>query len=278
MEELSHVLQEYGRRLVIWYEPIEGDSEGMRLTYSERAPQEIPMIVGDAIHNLRAALDIMICDIARIREKSSDKLKFPFASNSEIYERIVRKGEIRRLGKDVGEALLLLKAYKGGNLLLRGMHDLDIADKHEMIIPVISTSWGKGYIQMAMEEFSRNNPKSNVRFASIQDSVTLNSLDVEGTILPREVVERNYAKPYRSGRPATALIADGLPFARQHVLPTVKSLAQMTLEIVDSFATQFGGGDRNSLRAPSGDNKVISVGKGELIPVAHFDGQIWRHL
>ena len=48
----------------------------------------------------------------------------------------------------------------------------------------------------------------------------------------------------REEGPATALFGDGIALARRHVIPTLMSMAELTDEIIESFAAQFGG--RNS--------------------------------
>jgi hypothetical protein len=41
-----------------------------------------------------------------------------------------------RCGNDVVKVLKSLQPYKGGNKLLRTIHDMDIADKHQSLITV----------------------------------------------------------------------------------------------------------------------------------------------
>ena len=143
MRELLQLLDVHGMSLDVRFEPVEGEDHTYRTVFSKPTPQWLPLVLGDVIHNLRSALDLLICDIARARNKSPSKLKFPFADNQRRYEDAIDTGEIRRLGSDVQKALKALKAFKDGNALLRGLHDLDIADKHDIIITVIEVAWGK---------------------------------------------------------------------------------------------------------------------------------------
>jgi len=101
------------------------------------APEIASCIVGDAIHNLRAALDILACDLARSRGRSIDKVKFPFADSQEKLELMVR--EHFKVGDDLCiQHVLKLRPFKGqgGNQALRALHDLDISDKHRDLIPI----------------------------------------------------------------------------------------------------------------------------------------------
>src|SRR5690348_1703294 len=49
--------------------------------------KEVPPVVlatlGDAIHNMRAALDLMAAELARVNGKSDKKVYFPFAESKE---------------------------------------------------------------------------------------------------------------------------------------------------------------------------------------------------
>lgn len=232
--ELSQVLEEYGRRLVVTYEAIQDDPKHKRIKFSEPAPREISLIIGDAIHNLRSALDLMICDIARLRGRNPNKLHFPFAKDAQAFEDALN-GEIKRLGKDVLDALRELKPYKlEGNHLLRALHDLDIKDKHDLVLSTIAVSWFYYDHEKALNDsIQQTTPgAAPVRMLVLGDA---RALDVEGGIVPVEAEQYFRTEP----GPATALFADGLPLARAHVLPTLIQLAQLTETTVNSFIEKF---------------------------------------
>lgn len=54
-------------------------------------PSDVPLMLGDAIHNLRAALDLLACDIVRMAGKSTKNVYFPFASNAGEFEGQIKK-------------------------------------------------------------------------------------------------------------------------------------------------------------------------------------------
>lgn len=111
-------------------------------TYSQEPPFDvIAPIIGDALHNARSALDVMLCDIARLRKKSTDKVKFPFAVDEEKLKQRLDASPYPRLGQDVREAILRVKPYReGGNKTLRKLSDLNNLDKHELLVPTIGTA------------------------------------------------------------------------------------------------------------------------------------------
>lgn len=256
VSELKNIMAAYGGRLKAVYVPLDADPSQSRLTFSETPPPEIALVLGDAVHNFRAALDIMICDVARLQGKSSDKLKFPFAANATEYEDRLR-GEIRRLGPDVRDALRELAPYKGGNIALRGLHDLDILDKHELVIPVMPCVWSRFDIaSFTMAKLAQQRPGAEIpRIAFLGDyGETMRTLDVEGSIVPTAMVEEMADHSKQEDGAITALFADGLPFARTHVIETLENLAEVTLQIVKSFHGKFGGGNLDSSIAPGGNN------------------------
>ncbi len=102
-------------------------------------PPYLSAIIGDVVHNLRASLDLLICDLARVNDKSSKKIYFPFCEGPQHLEEVVSKLKIsNRCGEDIAQAIISLKPYRGEENLLRTIHDLDIADKHQALIPTFT--------------------------------------------------------------------------------------------------------------------------------------------
>ena len=95
-------------------------------------------MIGDAVHNLRASLDLIVCDLVRINGKSANKVYFPFCEGqNHLKKTIVEMRLSNRAGADIAAALRSIEPYKAGNILLRAIHDLDIFDKHDALLPVI---------------------------------------------------------------------------------------------------------------------------------------------
>ena len=101
-------------------------------------PDHFPLIIGDAIHNLRSALDHLTWDILRPHNPAPDKIQFPFCRKAQSFESVLTNRQIKVAGKEIAQKFRDLKPYPGGNDLLYGLHVLDITDKHELIVPVRS--------------------------------------------------------------------------------------------------------------------------------------------
>ncbi|MBJ7410134.1 MAG: hypothetical protein JHD15_07170 [Phenylobacterium sp.] len=207
-------------------------------------PPELALVVGDAVHNLRAALDIMLCDVARVRGKSPKGVWFPFGEDQADLERMFegKRGQpLRRLGEDIKTGILNLAPHKDGHPGLRGLHDLDVADKHKVVL----TTFLVGRL--------RPNLGLGLVPPQIVDQIGATFLEAFGA--PFE----NFYMTVASGQPwmlqkginphdAVTLHPDGpvpafgpeLPFAGEPVLDVLESLAQMAEAIVEGFAAHVG--------------------------------------
>jgi hypothetical protein len=100
-------------------------------------PLSLSAIIGDAVHNLRTALDLLACDLVRLNGRSVRDVYFPFCEKANDLSSAIKDRHLHRAGDDIVSAIKHLKPYKGGNVALRSIHDMDIADKHQALLPVI---------------------------------------------------------------------------------------------------------------------------------------------
>lgn len=189
-------------------------------------PDDVPLILGDAIHNLRAALDIAACDAVRTNGKSTDKVKFPFAATAEQLEELLSK-EIKKAGPDVVEVIRSYKPFIGGHRDLRGLHDLDIADKHQLILPVdVSPKMTHTRIEApGMNLTFINSTFRNVRYLSPSG--------------PMKVTHEKPMEPHFSFGPET-------PFDGEPVIEVLERLAKLADNLVKALAAASGAGNLES--------------------------------
>jgi hypothetical protein len=167
---------------------------------SEPFQEEVPAIFGDAIHNMRAALDIAAVGCVKANNKNDNNVHFPFCENATDLDRVIMDKNLHRAHADVVDYVKSLAPYKGGNIALRAMHDLDILDKHRAMIPqTISVS-----------------------------SPILELHDGNGNYYdpPRIVGCRNTPSEIKFVFP------DESPFAKEEIIPTLHKLAGLTDGIV----------------------------------------------
>ena len=65
---------------------VQGQEKGWAIDIelsSVALPDDAGAIFGDAIHNMRAALDLAVCECVRFNKKSDKRVHFPFCENSD---------------------------------------------------------------------------------------------------------------------------------------------------------------------------------------------------
>lgn len=105
----------------------------------EEVTNQAAIIIGDIIHNLRSALDHTYWNCTEQFAKSDGERKniqFPITSNEKALKDSVLPGLPSRVSQSFADALASLKPYRdGGNRSLCLIHDLDVMDKHKLLIP-----------------------------------------------------------------------------------------------------------------------------------------------
>jgi len=103
-------------------------------------PFEILVIIGDALHNLRSALDHLAYQLPLAPGEIRGRTQFPIVESATKYSSKEIRRSVAKFRKDVVEALDALKPYKGGNDMLWSLHSLDIIDKHRLLLTASVTN------------------------------------------------------------------------------------------------------------------------------------------
>lgn len=101
-------------------------------------PRSVSALIGDAVHNLRTSLDILAVQLVNNVHSGTRGVYFPFAANDDQFEKALVSSKFDRAGAEAVALLRKWKPFTGGNSDLRALHDLDLRDKHNAIIPVAS--------------------------------------------------------------------------------------------------------------------------------------------
>lgn len=106
----------------------------------EELIDEISAICGDAVHNLRSALDHGYAAVVGKHLTTNGQrrnMQFPFSEKSNGLEKACQNRHANKVSQDFLDELILLKPHGGpdGNALLYFMHALDLPDKHSHLIP-----------------------------------------------------------------------------------------------------------------------------------------------
>lgn len=100
----------------------------------ERKLLDISLIVGDLLHNCRSALDFAWVGLMeRCEIQRTSHTKFPIVDTKPRLEGILKDVEVR-FPDLFREIVSDIQPYKGGNGLLWILNDLDISDKHLLLL------------------------------------------------------------------------------------------------------------------------------------------------
>jgi len=112
--------------------------------YVKKIPPEFSTIIGDALQNLRSALDHLAYHLVsvgpggRCGGKRAKHIYFPIFESAAQYE-AEKMGKIEGMGDAAIKAIDAVEPYKRGNgWALWDMHSMNNRDKHSLLIP----TWG----------------------------------------------------------------------------------------------------------------------------------------
>lgn len=124
-------------------------------------PAEIALILGDALHNLRSTLDYLVYKMVERSGATPDsRTGFPIFDDAKGYASL-KAGKIKGLGKLAIEAIDRLQPYKGGNSHLWVLHQLDIRDKHRLLLAVDHSMFGHRLLPAQIDQFSSHDPANS---------------------------------------------------------------------------------------------------------------------
>lgn len=190
--------------------PPDGMKTGFKFHFDHRAaPEEMSAVLGDVIHNLRSALDLMATELATLNEKSPKGVYFPFCDDAGEIDAAIKDKKFDRAGDEAVNLLKEMKPYKGGNILLRALHDFDIQDKHKMLIPT-STSAASPVFEL-------------------HDGTGKYHTDEHGRPMPKIVGDPNKPSETRLEFPNDSV------FAGKEIIPTLHDLVKTAAGTVEAF-------------------------------------------
>lgn len=192
-------------------------------------PPSIPLILGDAIHNLRCALDHAMWSLIGFDGgKQHKQLQFPVGAERIHFEASAR-GVITP-SESVKELLVNLAAYPSGEgELLYAIHSLDRIDKHRTLTPIahISHMGSFNIINLATDELVSTTPfHSNVKNGPVFVAPKGFGIDIKNHTYP--VADIFFSE------------VDIVP--NEPVLPTLLHMENIVREVIVKFNAYTQGG------------------------------------
>ena len=146
------------------------NTEFHRVFFRSSIPDVVPLAIGDAIHNLRSSLDHLICRLIESNgQQFGTNTYFPICKGASEYIRESPR-KIKGVSSHVESLIASFKPYKGGNNDLWILHDLDIIDKHQILIITLAAfkniQFGDSPVMLPETQAELAFLKANPRFDS----------------------------------------------------------------------------------------------------------------
>jgi hypothetical protein len=106
------------------------------LTSVRDVPNNIPVIAGEVLYNLRSALDHLAFQLVLANAGTpTDKTCFPIFDSAQKYKTLSPR-KVKGMSHAAIKAIAGIKPYKGGNDTLWRLHKLNNIDKHRLLVTV----------------------------------------------------------------------------------------------------------------------------------------------
>lgn len=138
IEELADRVERYSRSCVCEIVSTideERDEEIWRFQPVGSIPSEIPVVIGEVLHNLRSPLDNIVCAVARMHKGNDSDTYFPFGEDAAAFEKALA-GKTKKLPQVACNMIRDAMPYGGGNELLWLVHHMNVSDKHRRVVPI----------------------------------------------------------------------------------------------------------------------------------------------
>lgn len=188
---------------------------------------------GDAVHNLRSALDHLAYGIVSAFEDPPNYLYFPIAGDLKSLIGQPSFQTIKRLAPDIAELIIgEIKPYGAGNLFVKLNH-LDRADKHRFLLT--NTGTGAVHVYVSANDDDVPDTAANCLILIKDDPLS------DGLRVPRAgIASAAHNDQYR--RAAFDVCFDkGLPFENEPIVPTMHQLTQLVARVINVLATHCFG-------------------------------------
>jgi len=177
------------------------------------------LVVGDALHNLRSALDLLYYGTV---VNPSNWTRFPIFDTREILvDRIGGALKKKQITSSVHDLILdTVKPYHAGNYTLWALHDLNIRDKHQLLVPVVKLFKFYG---VRLED-DKQAPVNGRTFYLMDASSRIRLPDCTTVILKE--------KGHASG---VILFDFGTAFQNESVIPALNGVAEEVTRTIEAF-------------------------------------------
>jgi len=231
MEKVLSTAHEANRRTFLANDDAQPDRVNMAIDFGDflRYSLILQMMAGDAIHNLRCALDHLAWAIVSAFKEPDPHLYFPIdvELKSLVGHRSFR--EIKAVAPDIADLIVSeIKPYGAGNPFVKLNH-LDRADKHRLLLVHVVAAEGKIY--MAKDD---------------DDDIAADFADcfiliANPTRVPRPGSKAALHNDHYRGLAFDVRFDPGLPCENESVIPALHQFAQLVTGVIKTLTAHVEG-------------------------------------
>jgi hypothetical protein len=199
----------------------------LKVEITKTLPDEFPLIIGDALHNLKSALDLAINEIVWMRLKIfDDHSRFPFRNTRDEVAATVKGGKISQASKAVSNLIVnVIEPYeRGKGDALWCLHRLDVLDKHRLLLPV----WQFNAIYDVRAEDDRGRVMRIGTWPIVGNGSTI-----------RDTGMRNVKITHHGKSSTLILFEEGFPVRNESVLPALIQFVNDASATIDGIEAEF---------------------------------------
>lgn len=190
---------------------------------------DLALTIGDALHNLRSALDHLYCQVVLECGGATDKwTMFPIRNEGHaLIAALTSAFKQKQISAQVVKLIMAgVRPYQGGNPALWGLHKLNVRDKHELLIPVLKLVMVSG-VYLEDNQYRRIGDRDYI----MGDSSKIRIADAD---------DRNVTVKDRGHADVTILFDIGTPFYGEPVVPTLKRVSEEVTRTIKAFESLLG--------------------------------------
>lgn len=200
-------------------------------------PENFSLMIGDAVHNLRTALDVLIFSMICHSSKRPETIQFPFSKGADSLKNVILSRQIKAAGDRVVKAIIDIRPYPGGDDLLFGLHSLDIIDKHRLILTVGCVAQFSVPVLKRLEPSVPIDGNGNIRFAKPSGPIITINITFANRAERRAF---RFSEKKTEIQPAFQIcFGEGQPFAFQPILAKLEELCSRVEGVIDILINEY---------------------------------------
>lgn len=196
----------------------------------KRLPEHLATIIGDAIHNVRASLDHLYVILTRLNGQTPDRYKyFPIHEDASYLASQLTPKNPNPSVKVMDVIRNDIRPHDGpnGTGLILAIHNMDIADKHVILLPIVGS--------VIIKKMAFLNKDGSVALTTVNES--FGGYDpMRAFAGPFDMVVSGYKVVQEEQPSLTIVFGEDQPLASKGVIESLKAMSKVADDIIRTLA------------------------------------------